>query len=91
MTAAEFRARYPEFTSASDALVLAALAEAEAAVTESVWGALYTEGLGLRAAMVLASSPQGRQIRIKGGDRATIYERRFRELTSVVACGKRFF
>ncbi len=45
MTAAEFKARFPQFTSETDARVLAVIALAAPYFDVTRWGAFYTDGL----------------------------------------------
>ncbi len=68
MTLAEFRERYPEFSSATDALVSAVLAEAASVTPSDVWGTHTDRGVGLMTAHLLTLSPNGaRGARLSGG------------------------
>lgn len=63
MTAAEFKVAYPEFKTAPDGVVTAAIAEQELMVSDT-WGTRRTMVLGLRVADALAKSPHGRNGRL---------------------------
>ena len=78
MTLADFRALFPEFDTASDALVTAKLTEAESN-TSDTWqsDSLREEFIGLRTAHALNTSPSGRNARIdpRSGVKSPYYER----------------
>ena len=63
MTAAEFKARYDEFSTAPDALVTAVIAEQEVMVSNS-WGDRRDYVLGLAVADALSRSPKARNARV---------------------------
>jgi hypothetical protein len=63
MTAAEFKARYPEFATAPDAFVTAVIAEQEVMVSDS-WGDRRGMVLSLSVADALSRSPKARNARI---------------------------
>lgn len=63
MTAAEFKAKFPEFRTASDEVVDAAIAEQELNVSDT-WEDRRDQVLGLRVADALAKSPSGRNGRL---------------------------
>lgn len=87
MTLAAFRIRYPEFSSASDALVQACLDEAE---ERSLGG--QTTAHGLLAAHLLAVSPVGRSIRTISNpttedQETTIYWREYLKISRMKGAG----
>ena len=82
MDSAAFLARYPEFSSAAEALVTATLAEANTVVrTDDVPTAVADAAIGAYAAMILADTPGGRALRVAAatsGDKSSAqspYER----------------
>lgn len=83
LTVAEFRARFPEFTSTivGDAVVQARLDEAAIETPKKVWGDLTTTGHGWLTAHLLSSSGYGREVNKDG---TTSYGRRFDRLAEVV-------
>lgn len=69
MTLSEFRDRYPEFRTATNALVQAMLDDASERIDLAVFG--ETKGqiaIGLMAAHLLANKPYGRSQRLESGD-----------------------
>lgn len=78
-TAASFKARYPEFATASDALVTASLADAAAYVDASLAPVDADRGIGLKAADILALSPFGQTARMQSKDGSTTYGNQFAE------------
>jgi hypothetical protein len=63
MTAAEFKAKFPEFATAPDSRVEEVLADAELETADS-WDARRDRVVALRAAAALALSPAGRNARL---------------------------
>jgi hypothetical protein len=74
MTAAEFLAFYPEFSTAGTALIDVKIAEAEFRVSDT-WGARRDTILALEVAANLADSVQGRNARLDAGKRNVYAER----------------
>lgn len=68
MDLAAFRARYPEFRTASDVLVQAILDEAELRVDPCAYGEKINIAHGLMTAHLLLNSPYGRSQRLEAGD-----------------------
>ena len=97
VTAASFKALYPEFGDAPDALVEGKLAEADLMTPSGVWGDLKDQGQALYTAQFLYDSPFARHMaRIdQGNDRqgvrsdASPYYGRLRQLVQQVASGYR--
>lgn len=71
MDLAGFRARFPEFKNAGDALVTAMLAAAAGETSAADWGTAYDEAQGLLAADKLAKSPFGTNARVEAGKENT--------------------
>ena len=89
MTAAEFRAIFPAFSRASDALIEERLAQAERRTPGAIWGDLQEDGVKYLAAHLLALEPQARDL-AKGerfGESAYGRERLF--LETIVSSGHR--
>lgn len=74
MDLAGFRARFPEFRTAPDAVVTAALTAA-AGETSTDFGDSYDEAHGLLAAHKLAISPFGQSARMVSDKGETTYQR----------------
>ena len=85
MTPDAFLVRYPEFRTASPALVQAVLDEATGELSVSVYGAKFDTAVGIKAAHLLAISPFGRPLRLVKEDGKTVYEERLAELSGQVA------
>jgi uncharacterized protein DUF4054 len=73
---AAFRARFPEFENADDALVQACLDASAAETSAADWGASYDEAHGLLAADKLAKSPFGTNQRLEAGKETTYQKAR---------------
>lgn len=80
-----FRAQYPEYATAPDALVDAYLARATARVDAGVWGALKDEGIGLLTAHLLALAPNGQFARLQSNKGETTYGKEYDRLVIQVA------
>lgn len=83
MDLSAFRTRYPEFSSASDGLVTATLADAALRVDDDAFGTSYDMAHGLMAAHLLWASPFGSGMRLDGDTEAdsSRYLVEFRRLT----------
>jgi len=68
MTLIAFRARYPEFRTASDELVQAILDDAALRVDPRAFGKKIDIAHGLVAAHLLLNSPYGRSQRLESGE-----------------------
>lgn len=88
MTRNEFRAAYPAFNKAPDALVDAKLAIATAKCDPGAWGDLRDVGIGLWTAHQLTMEPEGREVRISNQQSGTsTYEQQFNGFAGVVGLG----
>lgn len=94
MTPDIFKARRPEFTTATDEHVEFTLADAAELLDERLLGGSYDEALSCLTAHILATSPQGIAARMAtiGKDGSTCYSRRLAEIrlscvTSVCVSG----
>lgn len=63
MTASEFKALFPEFANAPDALVDSRIAWAASRTPSATWGDLYEQGLAFLVAHFLAELPAGKDMR----------------------------
>jgi hypothetical protein len=90
VTAAEFKAAFPEFSNADDDLVESEIANAEEMCPEDVWSveAKRTRGIGLTVAQSLALSPAGRGMQLES-DGKTVYDERLNDLRRYFAGGPR--
>ncbi|HVJ26385.1 MAG TPA: DUF4054 domain-containing protein [Vicinamibacterales bacterium] len=77
MTLSEFRARFPEFRTASDTLVESVLAEATARLDERIFGALTDAAVGYLAAHLLATSPFGESQRLEDDKSESTYHKSY--------------
>lgn len=85
LSRADFRARYPEFATAADTHVDAALAEAER-FTSDGWGADRDDIVALQAAHILAISPMGRDARLSAKDGSSTYLAQYERRAKAHAC-----
>jgi hypothetical protein len=90
VTAAAFKAAYPEFSNASDTLVESEIEVAEAMCPESIWTdeTKRARGIGLTVAQSLALSPAGRDMQL-AADGTTVYDARLDDLRRQIAGGPR--
>ncbi len=86
MVLADFRVAFPEFRSASDALVGQQLAFAEAQIDPAVWKSTTAEGHGLLTAHKLALSPFGKQAKLSTASGSSTYLIAYDGLRAMVAC-----
>lgn len=87
MTVAQFKAKFPEFNGAPDALVQSRLDESYETCPANVWGARQDQGASWLAAHLMSRLPQARRMRIDGAD--DLYHARYRQLQRSVAGGFR--
>lgn len=87
--AASFKAAFPEFGNAPNALVDATIARASLVCPASVWGAFVDQGIELTTAQWLALSPFGRSVQLVNKDGSTAYDQRLADLMTAVAGGPR--
>lgn len=86
MTLAEFRTLYPEFEPTPDAMLAAALADAESRVGDS-WGAgNRDEIVGLETAVRLAAGPMGRAAQLQRREGVSTYEEQLQQRKEANAC-----
>lgn len=88
-TLAEFKASFPEFRSAPDALVTLKMTDAAESTSVAVWGATYDKGIYYRTADLLAKSPFGRKMGLVNKDGTTAYSADLRRLEELVTVGYR--
>ncbi len=74
---AGFRARYPEFATASDALVSVTLKDASSQIDNSVWGTLTDQAHGLLTAHMLVIAPNGQMARLQTDKGVSTYWTRY--------------
>lgn len=87
MSYAAFIEAYPAFADAPQALVEAALTEAIAETSETIWGDQYQTGVFLKTADILAMTPEGKAMRLSSDDGKSIYHARLLRLRRLVATG----
>lgn len=84
MTYAEFIARFPEFSTVTQSLVESKIADAIAMTSEAVFGKLYDSYVGYYAAAMLATCPEGRDMKLTAKDGFTIYDTRLEQIKRAV-------
>lgn len=89
MTPAAFKALFPEFASAPDAIVQSRITWAEVRTPEDVWGEHREQGLALLVAHLLAQLPQSKDMRLGEKPGETMYGRERDRLARLVASGFR--
>lgn len=89
MTAAEFKALFPEFAKAPDALVTSRLLWASHRTPADVWGDHQPEGLAWLTAHFLALLPEGKEMRKGEKPGESMYLRERMRLGAVVSSGFR--
>lgn len=89
MTAAEFKALFPEFVSAPDALVTSRLAWAAPRTPADIWGELQDQGQAFLAAHFLALLPNGKEMRKGEKPGESMYLRERERLELIVSSGFR--
>lgn len=88
MTLTQFRTRYPEFRTASDAFVQAYLDDAAATlVSPAALGTAYDTAHGLATAHLIAVSPAGKNARMVNDDGTTQYGKTLSELMRARVAG----
>lgn len=87
VTAASFKAAFPEFANATEALVTATLERAVLDCPSDAWGQVTDRGIELTAAQSLALSPFGRGAQLVSKDGSTVYDERLECLKRGVALG----
>ena len=80
---ADFRNDFPAFSATSDDNVNAALTRAKRYISESVWGAMYGEAVGLKAATLLTASPTGVRAR-RAGATESPYDKQLKMLAAAI-------
>lgn len=89
VTAESFKARYPEFENASDDLVEETLARAVQLCPSAVWDDLADQGVEVKAAQLLALSPNARSMKLSSNDGSTVYDKEWETLRRIVSAGGR--
>lgn len=69
----DFRAQFPEFDEASDALVQQKLGQAQRSFDAELFGEKYQDAVMYKTADLLASSPFSRTMRLDKGQGPTVY------------------
>lgn len=83
-----FRARFPAFNKAPDALVASKLDAAARKCDPGAWGDLRDDGIALWTAHQLTMEPEGREVRIANAQSGTsTYEQQFNTLQSIAGFG----
>lgn len=91
MTRATFLAAYPEFSSASDALVDVMLAYAANDLSAAIWEDTYDQAQGLLTAHFLTLAPNGKFSRLAADQGKSTYQGMFLDLQRTVTMGLRVF
>ena len=88
---AQFRVRFPEFTSTPESLVSIKLAEAGRRINADVWGTLADDGQAYLAAHLLSVRPAGERARKTRAapDTESTYLREYKRLLRIVTMGYR--
>lgn len=81
---ATFRSEFPEMDNMPDALVSAKLADAHLYFDEDLFGDLYLSAVKYQAAMLIAASPFGADLRIAKGSPETLYHESLRMIESKI-------
>ncbi len=90
VTLAEWRARFPEFSAASDTLCQACIDEAHTRVSVKVWSPVQRiAGIKYLAAHLVATNPSGEFARLDEAEGSTQYSQEFDRLKRTVAAGFR--
>jgi len=84
VTATSFKAAFPEFEAAADALVTTKLAAARLQLDTSTWGTRYDEGVMWLTAILLSSSPYGENARLSDNKSKTVYHENYTRLRNIV-------
>ena len=89
MTPNDFRARFPAFARASDALIADRLAKAERRTPAAIWGDLQSDGVEYLAAHLLSLEPAARDL--AKGEKAgeSTYGAERKRLEAIVSSGHR--
>lgn len=89
----DFLASYPEFAAAPPAQLAAKLADAAARTNADVYqtGALATQAVMLRAAILLVKSPDGRAMRLENPEIVTAWDRELKQMQRAACIGLRVF
>jgi hypothetical protein len=89
MTAAEFKALFPEFKNAADDLVTSRLAWALARTPSDIWGTYQAEGVAWYTAHFLALLPNAKDMRKGEKPGESMYLRERQRLGLVLSSGYR--
>lgn len=88
-TPATFRAIFPEFTGASDALISSRIVMAYDRTPEDVWNTLQPQGMAYLCAHMLALLPGGKDMRLGEPAGESMYGRERARLEGIVSSGWR--
>lgn len=86
---AQFKARYPEFATASDTLVQAVIDDAAQMFAADVMGVQHTQAVAAQAADFMARSPFARDMKLVLKDGSTAYGDQVERLRRIAAIGIR--
>lgn len=89
VTAATFKAAFPEFVNADNSVVEAKIDSAKLQINSTIWGSRYDEGIMWLTAILLSSSPFGEAARLSDDKLTTIYHETYKRLRSIVTVGLR--
>ena len=90
VTRASIRVQFPEFVSASDALIDAKIAEAVIRCDPGTYGTLYIDlAVSYLTAHLLALSPFGRTAKLVSSDGSTEYGKIYETMKTAAAIGPR--
>jgi len=92
VTATTLRTAHPEFTDSPDAVVNAAITDAQATVNETVLGDNYDQAVTLLACHLISRSPYSRDLRLPFGEYDEDgYYRRYEQLIRVAGRAYRVY
>lgn len=89
MTPADFRARFPAFSRASDPLISDRLDTAERRTPVAIWGALQEDGVKYLTAHLLTLEPEARDLAKGERPGESVYLRERQILERIVSSGHR--
>lgn len=87
VSAAQLKARFPEFAKTEDSHVTEAIADAAARTDVNVWGDRYDVAVRQLAAHLLAISPWGQQAKLSAKDGSSTYLVEYERMVQEVAHG----
>lgn len=87
VSVSRFKKSFPEFRNTATELCEQKLASATLRIAERIWGDRTSEGIMYLAAHLLSMAPEGEQARLKSENRATVYERVWKDMKREVTMG----